>query len=76
MRALFKGEVERFSEKFKGFESVREFALIDRDFTVDNEMLTPSLKLKRRKVLEVHGHLLEALYAKKAKPAEVAASAA
>jgi long-chain acyl-CoA synthetase len=76
VRALFKGEVERFSEKFKGFESVREFALIDKDFTVDNEMLTPSLKLKRRKVLEVHGHLLEALYAKKAKPAEVSASAA
>ncbi len=76
VRAMMKGEVERFSEKFKGFEAVREFALIGEDFTQDNGMLTPSLKLKRRKVLEVHGALLEGLYAKKARPAEVAASAA
>ncbi len=74
--ALMKAEVERLSEKFKGFESVRDFALIDADFTTDNEMLTPSLKLKRRKVLEVHGNLIEALYTKTAKPAQVAASAA
>jgi len=76
VKGLMKAEVERYSEKFKGFESVREFSLIDQDFTTDNGMLTPSLKLKRRKVLEVHGPLLEALYAKKARPAEVAASAA
>jgi long-chain acyl-CoA synthetase len=69
VRGLIKAEVVRLSEKFKGFESVREFALIDEDFTTDNGMLTPSLKLKRRKVMEVHGALLEALYAKKPKAA-------
>jgi long-chain acyl-CoA synthetase len=76
VRGLMKGEVERLSEKFKGFESVREFALIDQDFTTDNGMLTPSLKLKRRKVLEVYGSHLDALYGKRARPAEAAASAA
>ena len=29
-------------------------------------MLTPSLKLKRRKVIEVHGPAIEALYTKRA----------
>ena len=76
VRALMKGEVDRLSEKFKGFESVREFALITEDFTTDNGMLTPSLKLKRRKVMEVHGPAIDALYVKKPKSAEVAASAA
>jgi len=76
VRSLMNAEVERLSEKFKGFESVREFALIDQDFTMDNGMLTPSMKLKRRKVMDVHGPLLEALYTKKAKPAQVSASAA
>jgi long-chain acyl-CoA synthetase len=76
VRALLKGEVERLSSKFKGFESVREFAVIDQDFTQDNGMLTPSMKLKRRNVLEVHGPLLDGLYGKKARPAEAAASAA
>jgi long-chain acyl-CoA synthetase len=55
---------------------VREFALIDQDFTTDNGMLTPSLKLKRRKVLEVYSSVLDGLYAKKSRPAEAAASAA
>ena len=35
---------------FKGFESIQDFALIADDFTTENGMLTPSLKLKRRKV--------------------------
>jgi long-chain acyl-CoA synthetase len=76
VRDLFKNEIERFSAQFKGFESVNSFALIADDFTTENGMLTPSLKLKRRKVLEVHGPLLDSLYAKKAKPAEKPRTAA
>jgi long-chain acyl-CoA synthetase len=76
VRALYEKEVEQFSKKFKGFESVNGFALIADDFTTDNGMLTPSLKLKRRKVIEVHGPLIEGLYVKKPKRTETAASAA
>ena len=64
MRALFKGEIEKYGAAFKGFEAVRDFALIAEDFTTDNGMLTPSLKLKRRKVVETYGALIEQLYAK------------
>jgi long-chain acyl-CoA synthetase len=32
------------------------------DFTTDNGMLTPTLKLKRRAVLERYGQDLDALY--------------
>jgi long-chain acyl-CoA synthetase len=76
VRDLFEKEVESFSKKFKGFESVNGFALIADDFTTDNGMLTPSLKLKRRKVIEVHGPLIEGLYVKKPKAAQASASAA
>ncbi len=76
VRDLYKGEVEKFSGEFKGFESVTSFALIADDFTTENGMLTPSLKLKRRKVMEAHGPLIESLYAKKAKPVVKSAAAA
>jgi long-chain acyl-CoA synthetase len=76
VRQLFKGEIEKYSGAFKGFESVSNFALIGQDFTTENEMLTPSLKLKRRKVLEVYGSLIEGLYAKKSKQAEGVRTAA
>ncbi len=65
VRAHFKTELDHYGEKFKGFEEVRDFALIDEDFTTENGMLTPSLKVKRRAVLEKWGEALNALYTKK-----------
>jgi long-chain acyl-CoA synthetase len=65
VRSLFKKEVEKHSAEFRGFEAVKDFALIADDFTTDNGMLTPSLKLKRRKVVEVYGGLFDQLYSGK-----------
>jgi long-chain acyl-CoA synthetase len=64
VRALFRGEIEKHAAAFKGFEAIRDFGLIATDFTTDNGMLTPSLKLKRRKVFETFGPVIEQLYAK------------
>ncbi len=44
---------------------MQDFALIDKDFTTENGMLTPSLKLKRRAVLEKYGPTIDELYKKK-----------
>ncbi len=38
--------------KFGGYEIPRQFILVDEPFSVDNGMLTHTLKLKRRKVLD------------------------
>jgi long-chain acyl-CoA synthetase len=76
VRELFKKELETHSADFKGFEAVKDFAIIDEDFTTDNGMLTPSLKVKRRKVMEKYGKLIEGLYAKKREKREGAASQA
>jgi long-chain acyl-CoA synthetase len=64
VRALYTQEIEKHGASFKGFESVKDFALVADDFTTDNGMLTPSLKLKRRAVVEAFGPVIEALYAK------------
>jgi long-chain acyl-CoA synthetase len=65
VHALIKKELEECAGKLKGFEEVRDFAMVAEDFTTENGMLTPSMKLKRKKVLEVHGALLDSLYTKK-----------
>jgi len=76
VRELFKKELAAQSSEFKGFEEVKDFAIIADDFTTDNGMLTPSLKVKRRKVMEKYGTLVEGLYAKKREKRESAASQA
>jgi long-chain acyl-CoA synthetase len=76
VRALFTQEVEKHGSRFKGYEAIKDFALVADDFTTDNGMLTPSLKLKRRKVVEAFGPLLEGLYARRPSKGEPGTQAA
>ena len=59
---LFDEQVAKYSSEFKQFEKIRKLALVSEDFTTANDMLTPSLKVKRRVVLKKHGEKLIALY--------------
>ncbi len=43
-------------------ESIRRFAVIEGDFTEENGLLTPSLKIKRRAVVAAYASEIEALY--------------
>lgn len=44
------------------FETIKNFALLDREFTVESGELTPSLKLKRKVITERYQDLLDSLY--------------
>jgi len=44
------------------YMQVKRFALIDSEWTQDDGFLTPTLKLKRRKICEVNADLIESLY--------------
>ena len=44
------------------FEQVRRIYVLDTPLTIDEGMLTPTLKVRRRQVIERYGNLLEALY--------------
>ena len=43
-------------------EKIKKFKLIKEEFTIENGMLTPTLKLKRKKILEKYKEDLEKLY--------------
>jgi long-chain acyl-CoA synthetase len=68
-------QVEQYSSEFKGFEKIKKITVIGDDFSTQNDMLTPSLKVKRRVVWQKYGPKLEALYSEgpsKGKKAESA----
>jgi len=50
-------------DKFGGYEIPKNFVLVDEPFSVENGMLTQTLKLKRRKVVERYKDQIEAAYA-------------
>jgi long-chain acyl-CoA synthetase len=54
--------VERVNAGLSVIERVRRFKLIPEPFTIANEMLTPSLKIRRHKIKAVYGKDLEDLY--------------
>ncbi len=62
VQKLFRAEVEKFGSEFKGFERPEKFVLATEDFTTDNNMLTPSLKVKRRNVMARYGDEIARLY--------------
>ena len=56
------GAIGRVNAKLSNFERVRRFALADDAFTIDNEMMTPSMKIRRHIIKDRYGPALDALY--------------
>ncbi len=54
--------VERVNGRLSPLERVRRFALLPESFTIDNAMLTPSLKIRRHKIRERWGETIQKLY--------------
>lgn len=59
---LYKTEINRAQSNIKRYERVRDFVLESEEFTPENGMLTPSLKIKRRAVMAKLGNEIDALY--------------
>jgi long-chain acyl-CoA synthetase len=55
--------VDRVNARLSPIERIRRFLVAPEPFTIENGMLTPSLKIRRHKVREIYGARLEALYA-------------
>jgi long-chain acyl-CoA synthetase len=56
-------EVQNHLKKTVGsYEIPRKFQFVMEDFTLDNGMLTQTMKLKRRVVMDKYGDVLESLY--------------
>ncbi len=61
-RKAVNAALDRVNEKMSLIEKVRRFAFADGPFTIDNEMLTPTMKIRRHKIKQVYGERLEKLY--------------
>ncbi len=61
VRLLIKKEVERVNKTLANYEMVKKHALLDAPFTVDSGELTPTLKVKRKVVIENYRDVISGL---------------
>ena len=64
LKARLQKAVDRVNADLSVIEKVRRFTLADEAFTVENEMLTPSMKIRRHVIKGRYGDALDGLYGK------------
>ena len=62
LHARLQKAVDRVNADVSVIEKVRRFILADEGFTIENEQLTPSLKIRRHVISKVYGERLDTLY--------------
>ena len=61
-RNAVRAAVDRVNKDLSVIEKVRQIALADEPFSIENEEMTPSMKIRRHKIRERYGARLDALY--------------
>ena len=54
--------IENINKSLTLIERIKKFIVIDKEFTIENRMLTPTLKLKRKEIVKNYKQQLENLY--------------
>ncbi len=62
VRDLMAAEVEKATPGLAPYEKVKRFILLDRDFEIEKEEITPTLKVKRNILEAKYRELIDALY--------------
>lgn len=62
VRGWIQEEVDEVNQGYEKFETIKKFELVAEEWTEENDMLTPSLKKKRRNILEKHSDAVEEIY--------------
>lgn len=60
---LIQGEVDRINKEINHVEQVKEFRLMPMEWGVETGELTPTMKVKRKKILEKFNPIVEEMYA-------------
>ena len=54
--------VARVNKQLAPFEQIRKFRILERDFSIETGELTPTMKVRRNRVLENNRELVSELY--------------
>lgn len=55
-------EIDKFNELFGGYEQIKKFELLPEEMSVEGGELTPTLKLKRKVIMDIHADRVKKIY--------------
>ncbi len=61
-RSAIKAAIDRTNLDLSVIEKIRKFELADEPFSVDNNQMTPTMKIRRHQIREAYGERMDALY--------------
>ena len=59
---IIEAEIEKINKQLSKIEKIKKFFIIDNQFSIENGFMTPTLKLKRFKIIQEYKKELEDLY--------------
>ena len=62
IRNFFAGRIEKLQKGLAGFEKIKRFTLLPREFTIENGELTNTLKIRRPVINNLYANEIEAMY--------------
>ncbi|MCY4402852.1 MAG: long-chain fatty acid--CoA ligase [Candidatus Poribacteria bacterium] len=62
VQQLIQSQIRERLTDFADFEQVRRFALLEKEFSQEEDEMTPTLKLKRNVIIEKYGDVIEGMY--------------
>jgi long-chain acyl-CoA synthetase len=60
--ARIQKEIDKYNAEFGSWEKVKQIQMLNRELSIENGELTPTLKLKRKKIMEIHAEKVNAIY--------------
>ncbi len=62
VNALFEGIMKKMNADLPGFSQIRKFTLLEREFTLDDGELTPTMKIKRFAINTKYKDIIDTMY--------------
>jgi len=59
---IINNEIEKINKELSKIEKIKKFVIVEKQFSIENGLMTPTLKLKRYKIIQKYKNELEKLY--------------
>lgn len=63
VKSLIKSEIDKYNKELSKTENVMKFELLADEWTQENGLLTPTLKVKRNKISKKYADVIQKMFA-------------